>query len=230
MSSPLPDIQSDPAFLAAQTAAAEFTVSAQAVRANFQATPLMQAQTIATNWEAANAAIGRAWADLNARRQARLTALESLIPVGPNIPADASPADAALLHQLFRQALDQARAQTEGGNSDAGLRAMLVDAERFGDDTLRRAVMTAAVDSNQPRLINDWAAQAGLSAELAELIGLRAALAGQADLTTQLFQRQVFLPIRKPAEVDQLPGLLKTDQQSRLDFARTGVRTTQTSR
>lgn len=216
--SPLPAVNEDPAYARAQQAAGDYTAAASKVRGNQRITDLAKAEQIVSLWENANAAISAAWNDLTDRRRARLTELESLVPVGPGVPADATPADAIVYRQAFKH--DLARARELGGDT-ASLQAMLNDAERFDDDTARRAVLTAAIDSGQVRLVRDWCARAGLGSQLAELIAVRSDLAGHGDMADHLFEQQAFQPIRQPDEATALPGLQRTAEQSKLDTART---------
>lgn len=215
--SPLPaPLNTDPAFIAAKDAAATYMAAAAGVRGDMRLTDLAKAEQITQLWEDANASISAAWQDLTARRTARLAELQSLVPIGPNVPADASAADAAVLHQIFRAALDQARK----ADGEPGLRAMLADAQRFNDDTARRAVLTVAIDAGQPRIVQEWCEQVGLSAELAELVSLRSTLAGHGDIAGRLFETQGFRLLARPGEVLALPGLLRAAEQSRRDANR----------
>jgi hypothetical protein len=201
---PLPALQADPAFAAANEARATYASDAARVRGDFTLSDLGRAEQIVTLWEAASAAITAAYNDLSSRRRARLAELEAVVPVGPAVPADASPADSALLFEIFQRALDQARDRAADEDS---LRAMLSDAERFGDDTRRRAALTAAVDSGQVRIVREWCAQRGLSDQLDELITVRSDLAGYGDTATHLYEVQAFGVIPRPDEVAALPGL-----------------------
>jgi hypothetical protein len=223
MTSPLPPIQQDPAYTAAKAAAADYLAAASATRSNFQASDLLKAEQIAAFWEAANSTIVTAWTDLNTRRQARLDYLETLVPVGPNVPANSTPADSAVLHQSFRSALDRARAAAGDATSLGGLAAMLADALKFGDDMLLRATLTAAVDAGMPGIVEEYCAQRGLTDELTELIALRSTLAGYPDLETRLFQA-TFQAIPRPEESYNLPALRAAAQQAITEANRTPSR------
>jgi len=211
---PLPPPEQDPAITEAIQIKDTFTQTVQALRMNTTLTDLQVAQQVVTAWTAANDRIADLYNDLQARRQARITMLEQTVPVGPGIPADASPADAAVMQQAFRAALAQAReAMPQRANTGSSiipvkrntLDGMLADAEAFDDDTLRRAVLTAAVENGTVHLIRSWAAQRGLSDQLDELAQLQEAITGRG--LAGMWVIKAFTPIPKPEEVWKLPDL-----------------------
>ncbi|HWK92625.1 MAG TPA: hypothetical protein VNR17_10245, partial [Luteimicrobium sp.] len=106
----------------------------------------------------------------------------------------------------FRSALTQARDATD-------LSALLADAERFDDDTLRRAVLTVAVDDGQLGLVRRWTDRAGVTDQFEELVALREALAGRG--MSALWDHKIFTPLGRPREAFDLPALEAADQASR---------------
>lgn len=200
-SKPLPPIATDPSITAGQAIHAAFPGTVSAIRGNPDLSDLAQAEKITAAWEVANVELSRLYVNLQERRRARLSDVEALVPSGPNVPAGASPADAALLRQLFRQALTEARMASAGERA-----AMLADAEQYDDDILRRASLTAMSESgdyDDQRAVAAWAETNGVASEWAEIASLRDGLAGRNfDNLTVV---QALGQISPPAEVAQLP-------------------------
>lgn len=221
MTKPLPPIVDDPAVVAGFETKSKFTADSQQVRGDFTIVDLVKAQRIDAIWEAANKRLTDLYADLQSRRQARIDQLETIVPVGPNIPANASSADTALLQQVFRTALAQARdalpAEISGGGnitpintSKTTLDGMLADAEKFDDDTLRRAVLTAAFENGHLGLIKSWTDMNGLTEQLDELRDLLNAIAGHGS--DNLWVVQALGLIAKPSEVFNIPNLIAAQE------------------
>ena len=80
MTSPLPPVPEDPAFLEGQQVKATFAEQSQQIREDFGITDVAKAEQITAAWEAANATLAGLWRDLQARREARIDELETLIP------------------------------------------------------------------------------------------------------------------------------------------------------
>jgi hypothetical protein len=220
MSAPMAQMGEDPSVREGQQVREQFTASAQAIRQNASLTDLQVAEKVVETWTSCNAQLARLYDDLQSRRRARLADLEKTVPLGPAIPADASQADVAVLQQAFRTALAQARAAAPSQAGDpslppiqtdhATLDAMLADAERFDDDNLRRAVLTASYEGGYMSLVRNWTDMKGLTAQLDEFAELQQAIAGlgiygQWNFTT-------FSPIPAPSEVAALPGLQRAHE------------------
>jgi hypothetical protein len=202
MTVPMPPMAQDPSVVAGQQIKADYQAAAQTVRGNFRITDIDKAARITEIWNSSNTALAIAYRDLQARRQARLAVLEAQIPVGPNVPDDTSPADAAVLQQAFRATLAEARSASTDQK-----RKMLVDAESFRDDNLRRAVLTAAYENSELGVLHAWFEMTGTDDILEEWGSLREAIDGRGFDT--LWISQALSPIRQPDEVDALPQLVK---------------------
>jgi hypothetical protein len=210
-SEPLPHISADPAFLAGNQLHADFEMQAEAIRTNPDLSEVAKAEAVASLWEATNHELGSHWQNLQQRRTERAQELNSLLPVGPAIPADASPADTAIIHQTFRSALAEARKA-----DDEGLKAMLADAEKFNDDTMRRAVLTAAIEDGRGNLVKAWTDRKGLTEQMNELHDIQSG----GPVLWGLKTAQAFKPIAKPQEVWNLPKLRADRDAAARDAAR----------
>lgn len=215
---PMPVMGEDPSVTAGQQVRADFTDQAQKLRQDQRLTDLQAAEQITQLWSSSNASLAKLYEDLQSRRRARLAALDSIVPLGPNVPAGASPADAAVLQQAFRSALAQARAAMPASSTSGGgnlsrlgpvdtdtLDGMLADAERFDDDNLRRAVLTAAYEGGYMGIVRRWSDLMGVTAQLDEYTELQDALAGQ-GIWGQ-WNYTTFAPLPAPDEVANLPRL-----------------------
>ncbi|NJP28068.1 hypothetical protein FLW53_28480 [Microbispora sp. SCL1-1] len=205
---PLPHPNEDPDNLAARQSKADFTAAAKAARENFRLSDLAKAEEIAAAYDTHVKETAAAYERLIARRRARAEYLESLLPIGPGIPKGTSPADAAVLMTAFRTAFATAK---EASHEER--RGLLAEAERFGDDAMRRAVLTAALDQGQMDLIKSWTALHSDKADLLdELRALREALANWGSL--HLWDSQDFRPLQKPTEAVNLPMLQANYERS----------------
>jgi len=200
MTDPLPPVKDDPSILGGRTVHQDYTSQAQKIRADVRATKLAQAEQIAALWEASTARLTELWTDLQARRRQRIEELEQLVPMGPGIPEGTNPADAQVLHQAFRASLTMAR---NAGRPER--QTMLADADKYGDDLLRRAVLSAALDDGDQETIGTWAARNGHAADIEELTYLRAVISGQHF--DHRWAVQAFRAIEKPREAWNLPHL-----------------------
>lgn len=144
----------DPDHLAARQARLDFAGRVQEIRDSRVWSDEHKAEQIAALYEQHVKEISDAYGRVTERRQARLDYLNGLVPSGPGIPDDASPADRAFLVQAFRSNLEQATNAPRGD-----LPQLLAEAERYGDDSMQRAVLQHASDSGNTRLINDWVAR-----------------------------------------------------------------------
>lgn len=203
---PLGPAQADPAIVAASTAQAAYPALVETIRADPNLTELAKAEAVVQAYEQQNADLQRHAEDLHGRRIARLEHLRGQIPNGPGIPADATPADAAVLHTAFRAHLEAAR-----NASPEQRQQMLADALRFGDDTQARAVLTAGQDAGHTKLVDQWASATGSTGLLAEVRALNAEIAGHGPghgWTWQAFQAP-----KRPAEVFTVAELRRKAEQ-----------------
>jgi hypothetical protein len=200
MTSPLPPVPEDPAFLEGQQVKATFAEQSQQIREDFGITDVAKAEQITAAWEAANATLAGLWRDLQARREARIDTLEALIPVGPGIPEGSSPADTSVLMAAWRGAL--ARAQEA---EPAALNKMFDEAQRFDDDVVLRAVLTVSRDDFGGGIVRKWAALNGVTDIFEELSELYDAVNGPSIWRLPL--HLALGPIEKPQEAWDLPSL-----------------------
>jgi hypothetical protein len=204
MTQPLLPTREDPAIQRGYAIQEALTAALAQARVNTQASDLAIAETVAHLYGQAVQDLAAARDDYNQRRSARIAELEQIVPIGPNVPADASPVDSAALHDAFRTALEAARVADRDTRTKK-----LDDAIRFGDDVQLRAVLTASADDGQQTIIDRWAAtKPALKEQLAELLDLRSH--GVADL----FASQAFRIPPKPQEIFDLPMLRAAAAQS----------------
>ncbi|MGW2562586.1 hypothetical protein ACWCXB_25725 [Streptomyces sp. NPDC001514] len=188
---------------AARAAQAAYLEAAQEARSSYRLSALAKAEAVDAAYTTYLKALQGAWDRLQARRRARLEWLETQVPTGPGIPADASRADRALLMAAFRAASDKA-ADTD----HAGRIRLLQEAERFDDDAGRRGALTAIVDFSELHTIHDWAREHLTTAGyLDEVASLREAIAGRSTRPDHRLAVQAFGAVRAPEEVRQLPQL-----------------------
>ncbi len=200
---PLPPVHEDPAFTRASQIGTDLTTQLAAIRGDVNLSALAKARQVTAAYEAAIAERSALWADLQSRRQARLAELQTLLPFGPGIAPNTSPADAAVLQSAFRANVERARSA-----SMRELHTMLADALRFGDELARRAVYTVATDQGREGVVwSDLRAADPELASVAEEIGqLTAQLTGTDPLATMWHQR-AWWTIQRPEEVLALPTL-----------------------
>ncbi|MFD0138019.1 hypothetical protein ACFVIL_29265 [Streptomyces sp. NPDC127159] len=191
---PLPHANEDPDNLAARASKQTFTDQAQQVRSNPNLSGRAKAEQVTALYDTHVQETAQAYERLTNRRRARLEYLEGLVPVGTGIPADANPADRAVLMTAFRAAWDQAN-----DTDRAGRKRLLAEAERFDDGAMRRAVLTSALDNGEMDTIRDWTAlHADQKGYLDEVGQLRDAFAGGGP--NRGFDQQDFTPLPKPSE------------------------------
>lgn len=230
MTSPLPDLQNDPAVVRGNTVKNNYTVAVQVIRGNSQLSDIGQGQQIAQAWQAANAGLVAAYQDLRTRYQARSDALLAKLPLGPApVAPGTSPADEALLLQIFRNNVEQARNAapddtTSNGNigrispAAGTLSAMLADAQKFNDDSLLRAVMTVAWETGNITLVRSWCDANGLSDLLDETAQVQQVLANNGF--SSLWITPALSLIDEPAESVNLPRLVAAAQAAVVDANR----------
>ncbi|MGY1660768.1 hypothetical protein ACI78Q_06025 [Geodermatophilus sp. SYSU D00705] len=195
---PLPPVQFDPAFQRALELRQGYDETVADIRADQTASELTMAQEIAQVLSFANTELVTAYKDLMARRQARKEHLQGFLPVGPALDEDQSPADRAVIQSLFRAALAEARS-----SSDDQLTETLADSQRYGDEVVTRAVLTALVERGRIDIVKSrWADAAGLADAIDEAAEL---LDGWGPWS--LAVRNAFAPLPKPQEVERLPDL-----------------------
>ncbi|MFJ6934459.1 hypothetical protein [Streptomyces sp. NPDC101132] len=201
---PMPTHDQDPDIKAAREAQAQYLEALQTARADYRLSDLAKAEAVDAAYTTYRTALQGAWDRIQGRRKARLEHLENLVPIGPGIPADATPADCAVLMTAFRAALERAEALDRAGRAK-----MLHDAERWDDDAARRGALTAIVDASDWHTIKAWAQQHLTTAGyVEEVVALRSALTGTSSETTARFAVRECSPVRPPAEVVELPRLL----------------------
>ncbi|MBF8187306.1 hypothetical protein ITP53_16515 [Nonomuraea sp. K274] len=145
--------------------------------------------------------------NLYARRQARLDHVEQQFPTGPGIDAGSSPADAAVMQTAFRAALKDARTATFDQRQ-----AMLADALKFGDQTTVRALLTAARENQDERLVDAWAMATRNQELVSEFRSLHAQMnGGHEGLGWELKARN--MP-RRPPEVVELHDLREQEAKA----------------
>jgi hypothetical protein len=213
MTSPMPPVPEDPAYLEGQQVKAAFAEQSQRIREDFGITDVAKAEQITAAWEAANATLAGLWRDLQARREARIDELEALIPVGPGVPPNTSPADTAVLMQAWRGAL--ARAQEA---EPKALEKMFDEATRFDDDVVLRAVLTVSRDDFGGGIVRKWAALNGVTDTFEELSGLYDEINGPSIWRLPL--HLALDPIEKPQEAWDLPSLTASRDASLLAAGR----------
>ena len=170
---PLPPAQADPAVQAGLAAQQAYNTRMAEIQADPGLDDLGRTEATIAAYEQQTATVQQLGEDLHNRRVARFEHLRSRIPNGPGVTPGTSPADAAVLNTAFRTSLEQAR--------NVGLnerRQMLDDAIRFGDDTMIRAVLTAAQEKSETGLVEQWAQATGNSALIDELRALNEDLSG----------------------------------------------------
>jgi hypothetical protein len=202
---PLPPTREDPSLVAAAKVTTEATAKIASIRANRDLSDLAKARQIDAAYTAVMTERARLWDDLQGRRLARLQDLQSLLPFGPGITENTSAADQAVLQAAFRANVEKAREA-----SADGLREMLADAVRFGDELMRRAVYTVATDQGRVGVVwRDMQAADPEMAKVAQEIGEISAYLEGRDFTSRAWERQAFAPIPKPQEVFDLSVLLQ---------------------
>jgi len=209
----MPPVPEDPAYLEGQQVKAAYAQQSQHTREDFGITDVAKAEQITAAWEAANVTLAGLWRDLQARREARIDELEALIPVGPGVPPNTSPADTAVLMQAWRGAL--ARAQEA---EPKALEKMFNEAQRFDDDVVLRAVLTVSRDDFGGAIVRKWAALNGVTVAFEELSGLYDEMNGLDIWCAKLVV--VLGPIEKPREAWDLPVLTAARDASLLAAGR----------
>lgn len=201
----LPEIREDPALTEAQAAQEQYLVDVRQARANTLEHDVFRAARVVKLYNGLIEKLTGLWEDLASRRRARLEWLQSQLPLGPNIAPGTSPADREVLLAAWHTALDKARATDTDGRA-----RMLADSERFGDETIRRAVFTASYDASEWQLLDGWMANSApdTRALMEEWRGLNALIGGFSGDVWENFLRIQFQAPRKPQEVYDLPRLV----------------------
>ncbi len=212
---PLPPMGQDPSIIEGQRVRSRFAPEAQAIRQNRSLSERQVLEQIVALWQSTNARLSELYDDLQRRRHARLEALAGLVPLGPSVPADASPADAAVIQQAFRVALAQARNAMPSPQHQGSIQpltpdvntldGMLADAERFDDDMLRRAVLTAAHETGNMKLVRRWTDLMGVTNLVEEYSALQDAVSGRGQSGS--WNYTVFKPLPAPQEAADLERL-----------------------
>lgn len=215
---PLLPTKDDPDLLAGAAAKRQYLDALQEIR--FIDSPdISKARTIAAMWTQLNRTLAGHFEAYRTRVAARHDYLGAKLPVGPGIPDDTSPADRAVLMAAWNNALATARTSTANparkhhpdGTADTmsrGRAAMLADAERFGDDTTRRAIITTYLDEGRWDLVEAWALTQPSEAlpEIREWLDLGKILDGH-HFDWAWIRQYIGQPV-KPDEVHALVGLV----------------------
>jgi hypothetical protein len=203
----LPPLREDPNFLRAALVKQAYVDAVASANADPALTDVFRAAAIVKAWTACVDELGQLRAELDARRNARMEWIGrgGGLPLGPGIPADTTPADAAVLRAAFNSAYERARNSNEDER-----RRQLADAERFDDDAVRRAVLTACLDDSQWHTVNRWAdahnpAAGALIVEFKQLAELVTGYTGNVDAK---FEQIQFAAPPRPDEVATLPRLV----------------------
>ncbi|MET8381596.1 hypothetical protein ABZV14_01180 [Streptosporangium canum] len=204
---PLGPTQHDPAVQGGYAAQSVYAERMQAIEDDTSLSELDRAEAIVEAYEAQNAELTKLTTDLHERRVSRLAHLQSQVPTGPGIPDDASQADKAVLGAAFRAALEQARA---AGYDQR--RAMLADALKFGDDSTLRALLTAADENGDVKLVDAWASATGNEPILSEIRDLNRQLGG--NHSGRPWEGQAFRAPKRPAAIANLPLLRKQAEEA----------------
>jgi hypothetical protein len=214
MAAPMPPINEDPAIIRGYAMRNAFDLECTPILADTTLSDVGMAQKIANLHAVVTTELAAARENYKKRRAARTAELEQVVPIGPDVPPAASPADKAVLMQAWRTTLADARECDRDGRSQ-----MLAEAERFDDDTVRRAVLTAASDNGQSDIIQQWArTRPEIAAQLSELLALR-----DSYVTDNMVALQAFGPLPVPTEMANLPALLANAEYERQMFTNTGL-------
>ncbi|WP_433361927.1 hypothetical protein ACQPZX_29400 [Actinoplanes sp. CA-142083] len=204
---PLPDVREDRSYTQALAAKETYTAAAAQARNDSLQHPAVRAAAVVKAYNACIQTLATLHEDLESRRRTRQEWIETQLPIGPGIAPGTTPADRTVLLAAFNAALAKAR---ETGT--AGRASMLADAERFGDEAVRRAVFTASYDVSEWQLLDRWIdshspATRGLVDEWRTLQNLLLGYTGEMQLR---FEQMAFAQPPKPSEVYELPRLVET--------------------
>ncbi|GAA3531358.1 hypothetical protein GCM10022419_008090 [Nonomuraea rosea] len=210
---PLGPTRDDPAVQAAAATQDPYVARLDAIRNDPALSELAKAEQVAEAYDQQMKALTEHATDLHNRRIARLEHLQGSVPTGPGIPTDASQADKAVLSASFRAALDQARAADFDQR-----RAILADALKFGDDTTLRALLTAAHENSDTKLVDVWADATGNTPVIAEIRDLHTQMHGIHAGSS--WQSKAFNAPKRPGEIPNIPILRQRAEQQQRDDAR----------
>jgi hypothetical protein len=146
VTAPLPPINEDPAIVAGFEAKTSYQGQLAALRANRDTSDGYKAEKIAELYGQVTAQLDQLNEDFNKRRLARWEHLHTLVPTGPDIAEDTSPADRAVLLTAWSNAVEKARA----AHPDELAKAY-DDARRWGDDLTARAIFVVAQSEGRSR-------------------------------------------------------------------------------
>ncbi|WP_433138722.1 hypothetical protein ACQPZ8_37470 [Actinomadura nitritigenes] len=173
---PLPtNPMQDPAVAGGYAAQDTYPRQIAAIRQDPRLSDLAKAEQLAAAHDEHVQEVTRLREDLQSRRTARRDHLAAQVPIGPGVPPDASPADAAVLNTAFRTALLDMR---DNAPLTEDRQAALAEALRFGDDTRIRAALTAAEEDGQTGVLDQWAQGTGNTDVVNELRDLNAQISG----------------------------------------------------
>lgn len=214
---PMPPANQDPAVIEAQNIQQNYPGNVTAVLNDFSLSDIERGIRVVKLWQATRGRLAELRQDIDQRLRARLDWLHDRLPVGPAIPADASPADKAVLQQAFRAALQAAREA-----SPRQREVMLSEAERFGDDVTRRAVLTVCFDDSQTTTVDKWAD--AHDPEAGALIKEWRELRMYPQSTDAAFLGLAFKALPRPQEVFTLPALINAHNAAAQQYNRSAGR------
>lgn len=204
----LPPAPQDRAVLAGQEIQQRYLTEATAIRGEYGITELERAERLNDLWTRLEAELTSKRQAFDARYRGRFDELWAMVPSGPEAPAGASPADRAVLTTAYRTARDTAREQSHEQRLQA-----LEEADRFGDEAARRAILDVLREDNKPDAVHAWAAKNIDPDWVPQIVYLVGLLFG-ATMDGMVAQRAL-KPLVRPTEVTSLPSLRQRDEADR---------------
>ncbi|MBT2207025.1 hypothetical protein [Actinomadura sp. NEAU-AAG7] len=206
---PLPPVHEDDDFQAALEIQQRYPVELAAARGAYGLTQLQMAERINTLWTGATADLDRLREAFNRRYGGRWQQLWQMVPTGPEAPQGASPADKAVLVTAYRTA----RAAVDNEPDGEKLVAMLAEADRFGDEATRRAVLDHLRDEGHLDPVHAWAAEHIGAAWVDQIAYLTGVLFGATS--DAMLAQQAFKALQRPHEVASLTTLRQREEEAR---------------
>ncbi|MEH3033638.1 MAG: hypothetical protein PGN07_06285 [Aeromicrobium erythreum] len=216
---PLPPINENPLITTAHQIRQQYTDEIAVARARTDLADLQKAEAIIDFWRRCRDALRKAEAELRQEYRDQHDAINELFPFGPDNSAS-NPADRTVMQEAFHRQLDVAReAQTLAANDPSRRQSLLNDAVAFDDDTLLRAILTAASQARDDKFLRGWASgRPEFEGLLPELLRVREFLIGLS--AEALIAHQVFAPLEEPTrEVEDLPRLERARDAAEAEMA-----------
>ncbi|XVV05828.1 hypothetical protein ACQPW3_10730 [Actinosynnema sp. CA-248983] len=213
---PLPHPNADPDFAVARQAQADLPGALASARSHPAHSDLQKAEAVAEVHATYTATVGAAADRLNARGKTRADWLSAQLPTGHGIPDGAPAAERAALMAVFRGHYEKA---VEVGIDDRA--KLLDDADRFGDEPARRAVLTAILERGELQTLR---ARPDRYATVLAYIDELATLSNGGGSTYRGFARQAFTLAPPPPEVARLPVLRQEREEQLAQWRAAGHR------